>query len=151
MALYNLNTTSSGSFQVTEPFLDPAADVLLRSSDDALFRVHRAMLTVGSGFFRDMLALPQPKTEVEDIIIAWEEPAAVIDCLLRFAYPIEEPTIAAVDQIFDVIRAADKWQFEGPRLRLLAILLQSRLVQDHGMDIYSFFCEMGYDEKDKIA
>ncbi|KAF8885746.1 hypothetical protein BD779DRAFT_656685 [Infundibulicybe gibba] len=71
------------------------ADIILVSSEEecpAEFRVHRCILAAASSFFSDMFSLPQsPNAEkIPRIIVS--EPRSTLDTLLRFVYPIPDPT-----------------------------------------------------------
>ncbi|KAH9989315.1 hypothetical protein BJV77DRAFT_687099 [Russula vinacea] len=43
-----------------EPFDVPDANIIIRSSDNVNFRVHKSLLVMTSSFFKDLLSLPQP-------------------------------------------------------------------------------------------
>ena len=45
------------------PFNKPTADVILRSSDDVDFRVHKVILAEASPVFEGMFSIPQPPAE----------------------------------------------------------------------------------------
>jgi len=53
-------SSSSSSPTYSADFNDPEGDVVLQSSDDVLYRVHKFYLQAASTVFRDTLALPQP-------------------------------------------------------------------------------------------
>ena len=38
----------------------PEASIIVRSSDQVNFRVHKSVLAMSSPFFKDLLSLPQP-------------------------------------------------------------------------------------------
>ncbi|KDQ20466.1 hypothetical protein BOTBODRAFT_308158 [Botryobasidium botryosum FD-172 SS1] len=75
--------------KISERFSSPTADVILRSSDDVQFKVHRLLLVEASPFFRTMFDLPQPSTPLADAlpVVDFAEPEQVLDTLLRWIYP----------------------------------------------------------------
>lgn len=88
-------------------------DVLLKSSDEVLFRVHKVILSLASPFFRDMFSLPQTGTPPDGPgnvpVIPFPEPSETIDTLLRFIYPGEDPDLKLVHEIEGVVEAAIKY------------------------------------------
>lgn len=110
-------------FIVGAPFdSDPAADVVLRSSDDFEFRVRKAILSLGSPVFNDIFGIPQPELKEEINIsaphnlkaslpcIQLTETGPVVDILLRQCYPLPPPfALDDLDTVFAVRLASDKY------------------------------------------
>jgi len=90
----------------------------------ASISVYTLPCSVASPFFRDMFSLPQNSKDVQTIEMT--EKADVLVTILRFIYPVEEPSPYAADLVLDVYRAADKLQIikvqPVARLRLFAWL-----------------------------
>jgi len=88
-------------------------DVVLKSSDGALFRVHKVILSLASPFFRDMFSLPQVDASQDGAengpIIPFTESSETIDTLLRAVYPDEDPDLKLVHEIEGVVEAAIKY------------------------------------------
>ncbi|KAF9781654.1 hypothetical protein BJ322DRAFT_1111574 [Thelephora terrestris] len=55
-----VETTSTASVPVSTEFCADDADVIIRATGTLDFRVHKAILSLVSPFFKDMLTLPQP-------------------------------------------------------------------------------------------
>ena len=97
------------------PFDDTSdGDVVLKSSDGVLFRVHKVILSLASPFFRDMFSLPQSPGTPQDCvgnapIIPFTESSEIIDTLLRAVYPDEDPDLKLVHEIEGVVEAAIKY------------------------------------------
>ncbi|KZV68305.1 hypothetical protein PENSPDRAFT_562874, partial [Peniophora sp. CONT] len=87
------------------PFNRPDADVILRSSDNVDFRVHKLILSIASPFFEQMFRLPTPPPpEKEDEswhaglpLVPMTESGATIELVLRFMYPIPSPKVTLED------------------------------------------------------
>ncbi|KAF8213895.1 hypothetical protein K438DRAFT_1802473 [Mycena galopus ATCC 62051] len=80
------NAPGPAVFVPTSPFAKaPGADAILRSSDGADFYVHRAILAFVSPIFRV------------------QENSSILDRALRFFYPGEQPAIARLDELREVI------------------------------------------------
>ncbi|ESK87506.1 hypothetical protein Moror_2056 [Moniliophthora roreri MCA 2997] len=107
---------------VSEPFNDPKADIILRTSDKADFRVHRPILSLTSSFFMDMFSLPQPQKAGEsdskspstsDQVLPVDENSLVLDRVLRYVYPsCEPPPWSDLADIVPVIQVMTKYQME---------------------------------------
>lgn len=117
--------TKQSTFSVSDPFdSDPGADVVLISCDNAGFRVRKAILSFISPVFSDMFSLPQPMTdEVRDEtatpttinglpFVNLPETGEVIDTLLQYGYPLENPGIIDAFLLFNVIDAAEKYDMK---------------------------------------
>ncbi|KAJ6540451.1 hypothetical protein B0H19DRAFT_1239718 [Mycena capillaripes] len=85
--LLDAQSDDSLDFCQTPPFNDPAADVILSSSDGVDFRVYRLVLSLLSSVFKDMFSVPQPQDDPAVPSITMAESAVVLDGVLRFCYP----------------------------------------------------------------
>ncbi|GBE89538.1 hypothetical protein SCP_1602000 [Sparassis crispa] len=135
------------------PFDNPAANIILRSSDNIDFCVHSVVLSEASPFFKDMFSLQQPLVdhikpdgldEYRDgrpVIVVGED-SRTLDSLLRLCYPITDPELKELTEVRAVLEAALKYQMEeataiatkalrtfahGEPLRIWAIACRLRL------------------------
>ena len=72
----------------------PDANLIIRSSDHVLFRVHKSVLAMASPFFKDLLSLPQPPDSefVDELpLIDFSEVSELLNVLVSILYPI--PTV----------------------------------------------------------
>ncbi|KAJ7184956.1 hypothetical protein C8R46DRAFT_1026780 [Mycena filopes] len=89
---------------VPEGFRDPAADIILRSSDDIDFHVHRLVLSLASPVFRDMFGIPQPPEKGGELpVVRMAESGAVLGRILNFWYPGGHPTVENLDQLREIL------------------------------------------------
>ena len=90
------------------------SDVILRSNDCVNFHLHKLILSIASPFFHQLFTLSQPNTpsDTENPIIDVAETSEVLDCLLRFCYPVRNPKIETASQIIPVLEAAKKYKME---------------------------------------
>ena len=98
----------------SSPFDEPSdGDVILKSSDGVLFRAHKVILSLASPFFRDMFSLPQAGSPPDGLanapVIPFSESSEIIDALLRFIYPEEDPDLKPVHEIEGAVEAAIKY------------------------------------------
>jgi hypothetical protein len=80
-----------------ELFDVPDANLIIRSSDNINFRVHKSLLAMVSPFFKDLLSLPQPSdSEIVDglPVIQFPENSELLTCLISILYPI--PTVMPI-------------------------------------------------------
>ncbi|THH14762.1 hypothetical protein EW146_g5611 [Bondarzewia mesenterica] len=101
------------------PFDEPGADIILRSSDDVVFRVYKNILSLASPFFKDLFSLPQPSptaidntTSGEIPVIPVTEDAETLDFMLRSIYPVRSPKIKKLSDLRFVFEASRKYQIE---------------------------------------
>lgn len=104
-------------FIVGAPFdSDPAADVVLRSSDNFEFRARKAILSLTSPGFNDLIGTLRSKSTVEIDTstpheaslpcIQLSETGPVVDILLRQCYPLAPPLIVDDLDTFFAVRLA---------------------------------------------
>jgi hypothetical protein len=99
------SSTSSAPY----PFDDPEADLIIESSDNVRFRVHRSLLALASPIFKSMLSLPQPlvitdmehESALKDNVIPLPESNQVLTILLSCCDPRVQPNFSSLD--FDCI------------------------------------------------
>ncbi|KAH9168372.1 hypothetical protein EDB89DRAFT_2099814 [Lactarius sanguifluus] len=92
LALVKEETTSENS---DPPFVPshlkvPDANIIVRSSDQVNFRVHKSLLAMSSPFFDDLLSLPQPPDgEIVDglPVVQLSEDASSLNSLVTLLYP----------------------------------------------------------------
>ncbi|KAJ6468516.1 hypothetical protein C8R47DRAFT_1024602 [Mycena vitilis] len=85
------------------PFNHPAADIILRSSDNIDFRAHRLVLALASPIFEHMFASAQPESQPEVPTVQMAESGAVLERILRFWYPGTEPVVENLDQLHEIL------------------------------------------------
>ncbi|GJE95529.1 hypothetical protein PsYK624_117140 [Phanerochaete sordida] len=127
-------------------------DVVLRSSDGVDFRVHRNILALASPFFKSMFSLYQPSgAHVEGGIpvIPVAEPGNVVDHLLRFCYPVRNPTIADIATLGSVLQAAIKYDMDEPTH--LAKEAFHGLMRGSPLHAYAISCQLQLEEEAALA
>ncbi|KAF8625532.1 hypothetical protein AX17_006820, partial [Amanita inopinata Kibby_2008] len=99
-------------------FSSPEADIVLRSLEGTLFRVHSYILRTTSGLFRTVFTLPQPPTQSKDsTIISIYEPSQLLCLLLPLlsGQPTTPPlTSLSLNTIIRLLFLAEKWDTPGP-------------------------------------
>lgn len=134
------------------------ADVVLLSSEPIQpveFRVHKCILALASPFFRDMFTLPQaPSQDVSQKavpVIPVSETKDVLEPLLRFVYPIPDPTLHSLDELEPVLAAAVKYEFDAVAASLRAFLISSPFLHASPVEVYAIACRYGLMDEAKIA
>ncbi|KAI9443123.1 hypothetical protein H4582DRAFT_2054205 [Lactarius indigo] len=91
-------------------YIDPPnADIILRSSDLINFRTNRAILSMSSPFFSDMLSLPQPSdNEIIDVL-----PVKVLNSLLMTLYSILFVVPTSYHKVLAILAASQKYDMAG--------------------------------------
>lgn len=92
---------------------NPGSDFIIMSNDGVKFYVHKHILILASGAFKDMFADARPNTPSEDPLpenaVTLTESAEVIDALLRACYPAIPP-ITGFDFALEVLVATRKYR-----------------------------------------
>ena len=118
LALVREEPCSESSDPPPEPLcLDmPDANVILRSSDQVNFRVHKSVLAMSSPFFEDLLSLPQPPDDelVNGLpVVPFPEDAGLLDSLISLLYPIRRVTPGSYDKMFVLLAACQKYDMDS--------------------------------------
>jgi BTB/POZ domain len=128
------------------------ADIVLQTTDGGSvdeFCVHTCILAAASPFFRDMFKLPQGGKIIVEIPVS--ESSTVLDTLLRFVYPIPDPTITSFEELAPVLEAAIKYDFIAVINALRKQLISPHLLQTSPIRVYALACRYELDEESKIA
>lgn len=89
----------------------PDGDIVLRSSDKIDFHVDLVLLRRASSFFDDLAKLPHPPTASDATgsePLEMEEPADVLNIILRHLYPVVPPSITTSAQSEHLLRAVNR-------------------------------------------
>jgi hypothetical protein len=134
----------------------PDADIILRSSDNVDFRVHRCVLATASPFFRDMFTLPQPKAETSSDatpipVIPVSEPHQTLDSLLRFIYPVADPLVATLDDINPILAAASKYDFVSVVSTMRKLLVAPRFLESSPTRVFAIASRYELEPEAQIA
>lgn len=102
--------------QESYQFTAKDADIILRTPESNLFRVHKNILSIASSVFRDMLAVPQSPSEEGEFgppIVDVQDSAKDLEVLLRMIYPVAFPPITDLDTLSNAFVILDKYHTEG--------------------------------------
>ena len=90
----------------------PDADVILRSSDQVNFRVHKSLLAMSSLFFEDLFSLPQPPDgeKVDGLpLVQLSEDAGLLTSLISLLYPTPPIIPGSYEKVFALLAACQKY------------------------------------------
>ncbi|KAG6811932.1 hypothetical protein H0H92_005161 [Tricholoma furcatifolium] len=134
-------------------FYDP--DVALQSCEQeepSRFHVHRSILAAASPFFYDMFMLPQdPSVSHELPIITVSETRDVLDALLKFVYPVEDPVIHSLDDLLPILTAASKYDFMGVLETLKKLLVSPEFAKADPTRVYAIASRFDLEDEARIA
>ena len=88
------------------------ANVILRSSDQVNFRVHKGVLAMSSPFFKDLLSLPQPPLDklVDGLpVVQVPENADLLINLISLLYPIPSVIPRSYKEVFALLATCQKY------------------------------------------
>ena len=140
-------------------FLDvPEASIILRSSDQVNFRVHKSVLAMSSPFFKDLLSLPQPlapDAEIDGLpVIELPENAGLLDSLIPFLYPITPVIPDSYQKVFALLAACQKYEIESVEFNIRSAMKQGKFpapVKAEAFSAYAIANAMGLDPETKDA
>ena len=97
---------NSAALSPFEPLDVPDANLIIRSSDNIDFRVHKPLLAMVSPFFRDLLSLPQPSDGeiVQGLpVVRLPESSELLNSLLSILYPVPAVMPSSYEKVFYVL------------------------------------------------
>ena len=103
----------------------PDASIIVRSSDQANFRVHKSVLAISSPFFKDLLSLPQPRDDglVDGLpVVALSEDAGLLNSLISLLYPIPPVIPGSYEKVFALLAACQKYEMESVQTNIRAAI-----------------------------
>nr|VWP02249.1 N/A [Ganoderma boninense] len=147
------------------PFNDPSADVILASSDNVPFKLHKVILSLGSEFFKAMFSLSQPKplasvdpqindpiadAEIDGLpVIHVSEPSEVLSKLFRLCYPMDNPHLTTIDEVAAVLTAALKYELRKP-IQMTSRRLR-KLMPAASVRVYAIACRLDLEDEARAA
>ncbi|KAI9435057.1 hypothetical protein H4582DRAFT_1781789, partial [Lactarius indigo] len=94
------------------PFKAPDANIIVRSSDQVNFHVHKSLLTMSSPFFDDLLSLSQPPDgeTVDGLpVVQLSEDADLLNSLISLIYPVSPIIPSSYEKVFALLAACQKY------------------------------------------
>jgi len=87
------------------------ANIIVQSSDQVNFRVHKSVLALSSPFFKNRLSSPQPFDGlIEDLpVIQVSEDASVLNSLVSLLYHVTPVILGTYERIFALLAACKKY------------------------------------------
>lgn len=130
------------------PFNTSFADITLRTSDNVDFHVSKVILILASSIFQDMFAqdpiVPPPHGNTsQPPIVNMPETSSVLDKLLRFCYPVDDPIITDLGTLGPVLGTAIK--YDVTVINALCRIMNTFL-QTAPMEVYKLACAHNLEE-----
>ena len=126
----------------------PEATIIVRSSDQVNFRVHKLVLAMSSPFFKDLLSLPQPPdAEIVDglPVVVLPEDAGLLNCLISLLYPVPPVIPDSYQKAFALLVVCQKYEMESAQFIIRAALKAEKFpapVWDEGFSAYAIASSM---------
>ena len=128
---------------------DSTADLILHTSDNVDFYVHRQLLSLASSVFKDMFKVGTHTQPQELAIVEIEEPSSTIDSLLRICYPVEEVKEPSLDKVGDVLKASIKYDMPKARARMRVEL--ASYISTETLNVYALACSLELESEARQA
>ena len=158
------NTSCKSSYHPL--FSYPSGDVVLRSTDGTLYRLHSYTLRASSGLFDTLLSLPQPKTcrpshnyhystsgdsrLYPDILDVYETDFPMAE-VLKLIYGILTPLRAPFDKIEAILALAEKWDAQGAIANLRSVFSLPQFIDQCPIRCYVLSRHYGWDYEARLA
>ena len=125
------------------PFDTDFADFILRTPDKVDFWVHSQILRITSTVFDAIVSIPHPTVpdspqSSSRPVIDMTEDSVTLDCVLRCAYPTEEPKSTDLELLDRVLTAAHKYEFKRATAWVKRVLAQ--LIGTETLSVYTLAC-----------
>jgi hypothetical protein len=141
------------------PFDDPAADVILRSSDNVDFYVFKSLLEYSSSVFKDMFCVAQGNPEKRELkdglqVILTDDSAETWKILLRFSYPYHAvglPTLDSLDAFSRVLGSSRKYGMTGAEKMIVENLIAPSFLKTEPMRVFALACHFGLEAEVRVA
>ena len=120
----------------------PDATIIIRSSDQAIFRVHKSVLAMSSPFFKDLLSLPQPPDDelVDGLpVIALPEDAELLNSLISLLYPIPLVIPGSYQKVFVLLAVCQKYEMESVQFSIRAMVKSGTFPAPAAADSFSAY------------
>ncbi|TCD61888.1 hypothetical protein EIP91_007792 [Steccherinum ochraceum] len=138
-------------------FDDSSADIVLRSCSGKDFRVYKTILSRASPVFEGMFTLPVPPPSAvppEEYsnglhVVTLTESSEALDALLRFCYPVREPSLSSIEKTLEVFHAAKKYDIDEGIMWAREKL--AGFAAKEPIRVYALACRYGWEEEARIA
>jgi len=152
-------TPTVANTDASPPFNDPTADVVIRTSDNVDFHLHKVILSFASPVFKDMFDLPQssvtPKNRRDNKmatpIIPVTEDSKPFDRAMRFCYPGEHPKLETLGDVRDVMEIMQKYDMAGVGRHLRELLVAPRFLETEPLRVYLIACLYRLGDEARLA
>ena len=147
-------------------FSYPDGDVVLRSIEGTLYRLHSYTLRRSSGLFDTMFSLPQPKTcrlshnhhystsgdarLYPDILDVYEADFPMEE-VLKLIYGILTPLRSSFYEIEVILSLAEKWDTKGPIASLRSAFSSPQFIDQCPIRCYALSRHYGWDYEARLA
>ena len=101
-----------------------------------------------------MFSLPQPECgeAAERLpVLDAAEPAAVLEPLLRFLYPVPDPEVSTLDMLVLIMFAASKYDMAAVMDRLRVLLVSSAFLETAPVRVFAIASRFDLEEEAKLA
>ncbi|KAF4622257.1 hypothetical protein D9613_009011 [Agrocybe pediades] len=135
-------------------FCDTDADIVLRSIESTLYRVHSFTLRNTSGFFDTMFGLPQPNGSTRPqstTLLDVYEGDFELERLLRLMFGLTIPRWSSLEELERVLNIAEKWDTPGPISVIRRALSSGTFIHSHPLKCYLIATHFGWVDVARLA
>ncbi|KAG2051057.1 hypothetical protein BDR06DRAFT_990596 [Suillus hirtellus] len=144
------------------PFDATDADLIIHTSDDAKFAVHKIFLAVASPLLKRFLlsgsSSPCPpfeglvlKCDGDHAIIKLEEDAQTTERVLQYCYPFSNPVFSNLNDVQAVLEMMRKFGMKGLMNRVKGSLVQQAFLDEQPLRVFAIAYRYGLEDEARIA
>lgn len=129
------------------------SDLTLVTKDGIAFRTYSVLLRETSGFFRDILSLPQPQAQspIANITIHLDEDASAIEPVLVCIAGKALPALDSLEALESLAHVAEKYDMPGPLSIIQRLLNISSLVEKNPLSAYKLASRYRWSKEASFA
>ncbi|GJE98360.1 BTB domain-containing protein [Phanerochaete sordida] len=131
-------------FRTGPPPFNTPADFIIRTPQGTDWHVSAALLSYASPFFRDLVR--EPTSSTTRFVLEIPESDAVLEALLRFAYPGPDPVLHDLDDVTEAYAAAQKYQLGATVQALERAMLAPRFTASEPLRVYAVARRLGLED-----
>ncbi|KIK90886.1 hypothetical protein PAXRUDRAFT_831299 [Paxillus rubicundulus Ve08.2h10] len=148
--------------QYQAPFDDIDADLILHTSDDARFAVHKIFLTTASSLLKRSLmsGSSSPSPPFEGLVVRREgnrdiidlaEDAVTTERVLQYCYPISNPILGNLDDVQTVLEMMKKFGMKCVMNRVKSLLVQPSFLEKEPLRVFAIAYRFGFEAEARLA
>ena len=112
----------------------PDANIIIRSSDQVNFQVHKSLLVLSSPFFKSILSTQSQATDLP--VVQFTEDAELVNILVSLLYPIPPVIPSSYEKVFALLAACQKYDMTSIQSSIRAEVIRGSFPAPIGTEAF---------------